>query len=133
MQALLAAPLARLVSLPTLIARFSFQLGINTTIFASRDRLLHRELYARAFYTSRIREWYADCCLIFFRCAPCLSEKAEASTMLHYAFLFLIVALVSALLGFWGIAGVAANIAKILFVVFLVLFCITLLFGYAVI
>jgi len=47
--------------------------------------------------------------------------------------LFLVVALVAALLGFWGIAGVAANIAKVLFVVFLVLFCVALLFGYAVI
>jgi uncharacterized membrane protein YtjA (UPF0391 family) len=53
--------------------------------------------------------------------------------MLQYAFLFLIVALVAALLGFWGIVGVAADIAKALFVIFLVLFCVALLFGYAVI
>jgi uncharacterized membrane protein YtjA (UPF0391 family) len=53
--------------------------------------------------------------------------------MSHYAFLFLIIALIAALLGFWGIAGVAADIAKALFVIFLALFCVTLLFGYAVI
>ena len=35
--------------------------------------------------------------------------------MLQYAFLFLIVALVAALLGFWGIVGLAADIAKLCF------------------
>jgi len=59
--------------------------------------------------------------------------EAKEVTMLHYAFLFLVVALVAALLGFWGVAGVAANIAKVLFVLFLVLFCVALLFGYAII
>ena len=59
--------------------------------------------------------------------------KSEAIAMLHYASLFLIITLVAALLGFWGIAGIAAQIAKILFAVFLALFCVTLLFGYAVI
>jgi uncharacterized membrane protein YtjA (UPF0391 family) len=41
--------------------------------------------------------------------------------MLYYAFLFLVVALISGILGFGVIAGTAASIAKILFVVFLVL------------
>ena len=53
--------------------------------------------------------------------------------MLHYASLFLIIALLAALLGFWGIVGIGANIAKILFAVFITLFYVTLLFGYAVI
>jgi uncharacterized membrane protein YtjA (UPF0391 family) len=61
------------------------------------------------------------------------SRRRRRLAMLHYAFLFLIVALVAALLGFWGIAGAAADIAKVLFVVFLVLFCVALLFGYAII
>ena len=42
--------------------------------------------------------------------------------MLHYALVFLVVALIAAALGFGGVAGIAASIAKILFVVFLVLF-----------
>ena len=49
--------------------------------------------------------------------------------MLHYAVVFLIVAIIAAVLGFGYIAGTAAWIAKILFVVFLVLFVITLLTG----
>ncbi len=41
--------------------------------------------------------------------------------MLHYAIVFLVVALIAAFLGFSALAGLAAGIAKILFVVFLVL------------
>lgn len=41
--------------------------------------------------------------------------------MLHYALVFLVVAIIAAVLGFGVIAGAAATIAKILFVVFLIL------------
>ena len=41
--------------------------------------------------------------------------------MLHYAVVFLVIALIAALFGFGGIAAGAAGIAKILFVVFLIL------------
>jgi uncharacterized membrane protein YtjA (UPF0391 family) len=41
--------------------------------------------------------------------------------MLHYAIVFLVVAIIAAVLGFGVIAGTAAWIAKILFVVFLIL------------
>lgn len=41
--------------------------------------------------------------------------------MLHYAVVFLVVALIAAFLGFGYIAGTAAWVAKILFVVFLIL------------
>jgi uncharacterized membrane protein YtjA (UPF0391 family) len=41
--------------------------------------------------------------------------------MIYYALAFLIVALISAVLGFSGISGTAANVAWILFVVGLVL------------
>jgi len=41
--------------------------------------------------------------------------------VLHYAVVFLVIALVAAVLGFGGIAASAAGIAKVLFVVFLVL------------
>lgn len=49
--------------------------------------------------------------------------------MLSYAVLFLIIALVAAVLGFGVIAGTAATIAKVLFLIFLVLFVVSLLRG----
>lgn len=49
--------------------------------------------------------------------------------MLHYAFVFLIIALVAALLGFTGVAASAVGIARILFFVFLLLFVVTLVLG----
>jgi uncharacterized membrane protein YtjA (UPF0391 family) len=54
-------------------------------------------------------------------------DKEDA--VLHYALIFLAVAIIAAVLGFTGIAGAAAGIAKILFLVFLVLFVGALLFG----
>jgi uncharacterized membrane protein YtjA (UPF0391 family) len=51
------------------------------------------------------------------------------TTMLSYAWTFLIVAIIAAILGFGGIAAGAAGIAKILFFVFIVLFAASLLFG----
>ena len=42
--------------------------------------------------------------------------------MLHYAVVFLIIALLAGVFGFFGVAGMAASIAKVLFVLFLVLF-----------
>lgn len=47
--------------------------------------------------------------------------------MLRWAFIFLIVALAAAILGFGGVAGAAAGVAKILFFVFLLLFIVGLL------
>ncbi len=49
--------------------------------------------------------------------------------MLRWAAIFLIIALVAALLGFGGIAAAGMHIAKILFVVFLVLFLVALVTG----
>jgi uncharacterized membrane protein YtjA (UPF0391 family) len=49
--------------------------------------------------------------------------------MLRWALLFLVVALVSALLGFTTVAGTAIEAARIVFFVFLVLFVISLLLG----
>lgn len=45
--------------------------------------------------------------------------------MLNWAILFLVVALVAAVLGFGGIAGTAIGIAKIIFVVAIILFLIS--------
>jgi uncharacterized membrane protein YtjA (UPF0391 family) len=46
--------------------------------------------------------------------------------MLYYALVFLLIALIAALLGFGGIAFAAAGIAKILFFLFLALFVVSL-------
>ena len=49
--------------------------------------------------------------------------------MLHYAVVFLVIALIAALFGFGGIAASAVGIAKILFIVFLILAVVSFLFG----
>lgn len=49
--------------------------------------------------------------------------------MLHYALVFLVLALVAAVFGFGGIAVASAGIAKLLFFVFIVLFAVSALFG----
>jgi uncharacterized membrane protein YtjA (UPF0391 family) len=53
----------------------------------------------------------------------------EELIMLHYAVVFLVIALIAAVFGFGGIAAGAAGIAKILFFVFLVLFVVSLIAG----
>jgi uncharacterized membrane protein YtjA (UPF0391 family) len=55
------------------------------------------------------------------------SERIDK--MLWYAWVFLVVALLAAILGFGGIAVAAASIAKICFVLFLVLFLISAIAG----
>jgi uncharacterized membrane protein YtjA (UPF0391 family) len=50
--------------------------------------------------------------------------------MLGWAIVFVIVAIVAAIFGFGGIAVASAGIAKILFFIFLVLFIISLIFGW---
>jgi uncharacterized membrane protein YtjA (UPF0391 family) len=50
-------------------------------------------------------------------------------TMLHYAIVFFVIAIIAAVFGFTGIAAGAAEIAKILFYIFLVVFVVTLLLG----
>ncbi|HJV92269.1 MAG TPA: DUF1328 domain-containing protein [Azonexus sp.] len=49
--------------------------------------------------------------------------------MLHYAAVFLVIALVAALFGFGGIAAGAVDIAKILFFIFVVLALVSLVAG----
>ena len=49
--------------------------------------------------------------------------------LLNWAFIFLILALVAAVLGFGGIAKESAGIAKILFIVFLIIFIISFFFN----
>jgi uncharacterized membrane protein YtjA (UPF0391 family) len=49
--------------------------------------------------------------------------------LLHYALVFLVVALVAAFLGFGGVAGTAMEGARILFWVAIVLFVVSLVAG----
>jgi uncharacterized membrane protein YtjA (UPF0391 family) len=51
--------------------------------------------------------------------------------MLYWAVVFLVIALVAAILGFGGIAGTAVGIAQILFWVFLVVFLVSLILGFS--
>jgi uncharacterized membrane protein YtjA (UPF0391 family) len=50
--------------------------------------------------------------------------------MLSWALFFLVVALIAAAFGFGGIAGTAAWFAQVLFFVFLVLFAVSMIFGW---
>jgi uncharacterized membrane protein YtjA (UPF0391 family) len=50
--------------------------------------------------------------------------------MLYWAVVFLVVAIVAAILGFGGVAGAAVGIAQLLFWVFLVIFLISLILGF---
>jgi uncharacterized membrane protein YtjA (UPF0391 family) len=59
-----------------------------------------------------------------------LEERSpEEATMLYWAVVFLVIAIIAALFGFGVIASAAAGIAKILFFIFLVVFVISLIFG----
>jgi uncharacterized membrane protein YtjA (UPF0391 family) len=49
--------------------------------------------------------------------------------MLYYALVFLLVAILAGLFGFYNLEGTAAWIAKVLFIVFLVLFVVSLITG----
>ncbi|MFZ1105959.1 MAG: DUF1328 domain-containing protein [Hyphomicrobiaceae bacterium] len=49
--------------------------------------------------------------------------------LLHYAVVFLVVALIAAAVGFGGVAGVAMEGARLLFWVFIVLFVLSLVAG----
>jgi uncharacterized membrane protein YtjA (UPF0391 family) len=53
----------------------------------------------------------------------------RSHTMLHYAVVFFVIALIAAVFGFGGIAASAVGIGKILFIVFAVLAVASFLFG----
>ena len=52
--------------------------------------------------------------------------------MLRWAFIFLVVGLIAALLGFTNVAGASIEIAKILFFIFMVIFVVLLVAGVTV-
>jgi uncharacterized membrane protein YtjA (UPF0391 family) len=49
--------------------------------------------------------------------------------LLHYAIVFLVVALIAAAVGFGGVAGVAMEGARLLFWIFIILFAVSLIGG----
>jgi uncharacterized membrane protein YtjA (UPF0391 family) len=57
------------------------------------------------------------------------SFNNEGHPMLHYTVVFLVIALIAAVLGFGGVAASAAGIAKVLFMVFIVLALVSFVFG----
>ncbi|MBV9991554.1 MAG: DUF1328 domain-containing protein [Alphaproteobacteria bacterium] len=52
--------------------------------------------------------------------------------MLRWAFIFLVVGLIAAVLGFTNVAGASIEIAKILFFIFMVIFLVLLVAGITV-
>jgi uncharacterized membrane protein YtjA (UPF0391 family) len=58
-----------------------------------------------------------------------ISGDANMGNLLHYALVFLVVALIAAAVGFGGVAGFAMEAARLLFWVFIVLFVISLVAG----
>jgi uncharacterized membrane protein YtjA (UPF0391 family) len=58
--------------------------------------------------------------------ANILTHKLKGYIMLRWALIFLVVALIAAVLGFGGIAGSAAGIAKIIFGIFVILLIISI-------
>jgi len=50
-------------------------------------------------------------------------------SLLHYALVFLVVALVAAAVGFGGVAGIVMEAARLLFWVFIILFVVSLVAG----
>jgi uncharacterized membrane protein YtjA (UPF0391 family) len=50
-------------------------------------------------------------------------------SLLHYALVFLVVALIAAAVGFGGVAGFAMEAAQLLFWVFIILFVVSLVAG----
>jgi uncharacterized membrane protein YtjA (UPF0391 family) len=63
----------------------------------------------------------------------CIEKEKRAAVMgnlLHYAIVFLVVALIAAAIGFGGVAGFAMEAARLLFWVFIVLFVVSLVVGF---
>jgi uncharacterized membrane protein YtjA (UPF0391 family) len=65
-----------------------------------------------------------------------ISVKAEDTqfggfAMLNWVVTLLIIALIAAVLGFGGIAGTAIGLAKLIFYIAIILFLVSLVFGYS--
>src|SRR4249919_1046112 len=93
-----------------------------------RTRIAYRTTSAGA-VSGLSRLWHVPCRRLSR--AECLGPPSslQEHTMLHYAVVFFVIAIIAAVLGFGGIAGAATGIAKILFIVFVILAIASLLFG----
>ena len=69
-------------------------------------------------------------CLYVFKALAVRSRRTHVGNLLHYAIVFLVVALVAAFLGFGGVAGTAMEGARLLFWVAIVLVVITAVVGF---
>jgi uncharacterized membrane protein YtjA (UPF0391 family) len=58
-----------------------------------------------------------------------LTNFPKEITMLRWALIFLVVALLAGVFGFWGLEGTAMWMARVLFFLFLILFIVSLIFG----
>jgi uncharacterized membrane protein YtjA (UPF0391 family) len=58
-----------------------------------------------------------------------IDEESRVNRMLKWSVIFLVVALIAGIFGFFGIVEAAAGIAKVLFFIFVVLFVISLFTG----
>jgi uncharacterized membrane protein YtjA (UPF0391 family) len=58
-----------------------------------------------------------------------VAVEMGGTSMLYWAVVFLIIALVAAVFGFGGIASAAVGIAKVLFFIFVVIFIVLLVLG----
>jgi uncharacterized membrane protein YtjA (UPF0391 family) len=97
------------------LVRFVPQLA-ELSYLAQLRIALHRETFGRYIVTTDRRRGLS-------------AHILKGTPMLHYAVVFLVIALIAAVLGFGGIAAGAAGIAKILFVVFLILAVASFFFG----
>lgn len=59
-----------------------------------------------------------------------MEQQMNFGNLLYWAVVFLVIAVVAALFGFGGVAGTAMEGAKIIFWIAVVLFVISLLFGF---
>jgi uncharacterized membrane protein YtjA (UPF0391 family) len=59
-----------------------------------------------------------------------IAKIARRLTMLYWALMFLVIALLAGLFGFGGIASTATGMAQILFVIALILFVVSLFAGF---
>ncbi len=59
------------------------------------------------------------------------SKERRKESMLNWAIIFFVVAIVAGLLGFTRIAGSSMQIAKILFFIFIIIAVVTFIFGRA--
>jgi uncharacterized membrane protein YtjA (UPF0391 family) len=80
------------------------------------------------------RDRIAVLCALDFDCNSLTRNNVHAGTtvswesaMLRWALIFLVIALIAAVLGFGGIAAAAADIGRFLFGLFLILFIVSLI------